>query len=553
MAKKHAKLSGKDPWVVMALEHIGKSPNKRSWSALIKHAGALKSIRPTQKWRRQASELIEKIGASEVEDALLQWLHKTPEYAKTDKNGNWSHMAMLAHNGPIVRGLLLATSHEKRGWSDALHVAAAAFYRQVSTHGARSIMAGNACVRAMSDVGADNCVGALLDLARHTDDETALNAIGVALESIAQKRGTTRQKLEGGVSQTSAEIEKKETKANSQTLLDAIYESPGDDGLRAVYADKLTEEGDPRGEFIVLQLSKELNKKQEARVSTLLKRHQTRWLGELAPLFMKGGLRFERGFPVAARLKAKKRAPLFAFRERAAWSTFEDLDVNCTAHGSESDRNVDQFLQDADLHLLSLRGLNLRNLASLIEGKVSFQPQHLGLQVKTSQALPNTLKTVSRKRTPFLAKVQSLRATGTLGDLDWLSSLPWVQKLREFDASYWQTGGVQDLAIAQRLLASLQRVHFQRQALFGNGSLKASYQFERIPRKKNKLSIRYRPDAESSFKVRYILNDLRVIDFENIDELTIKLNRKLSARQLSPLRKHCDSLNLEVCDLPLPK
>lgn len=44
--------------------------------------------------------------------------------------------------------------------------------------------------------------------------------------------------------------------SREQALLDAIYASPDDDAPRQVFADALTERGDPRGEFITLQLAR---------------------------------------------------------------------------------------------------------------------------------------------------------------------------------------------------------------------------------------------------------------------------------------------------------
>jgi hypothetical protein len=63
-----------------------------------------------------------------------------------------------------------------------------------------------------------------------------------------------------------------------------------------VHADALIEKGDPRGEFIALQLAPP-TKQSLARQRALLKQHEKKWLGGLAGLMMKGGVVWERGYP----------------------------------------------------------------------------------------------------------------------------------------------------------------------------------------------------------------------------------------------------------------
>ena len=92
-------------------------------------------------------------------------------------------------------------------------------------------------------------------------------------------------------------------------LLEAILAAPDDDAPRLVYADVLQERGDPRGEFIAVQLAlsrPELPEARrgelEARGASLLALHGDAWLGPLAA----GGLRvsFDRGFVEALTVSA---------------------------------------------------------------------------------------------------------------------------------------------------------------------------------------------------------------------------------------------------------
>src|SRR5205085_732909 len=73
----------------------------------------------------------------------------------------------------------------------------------------------------------------------------------------------------------------------------ALVEDPDDLSAHSAYADYLMEQGDPRGEFIQVQLAledrarspKERRKLRE-REKALLDQHARGWLGELAPFLL---------------------------------------------------------------------------------------------------------------------------------------------------------------------------------------------------------------------------------------------------------------------------
>jgi uncharacterized protein (TIGR02996 family) len=81
-----------------------------------------------------------------------------------------------------------------------------------------------------------------------------------------------------------------------EALEEALVADPDDLANHMAYADWLAEQGDPRGEFIQVQLALEDEKKSAAerkklqkREQDLLKKHQREWLGELARFFLDGG------------------------------------------------------------------------------------------------------------------------------------------------------------------------------------------------------------------------------------------------------------------------
>ncbi|HWO25292.1 MAG TPA: hypothetical protein VNO30_41415 [Kofleriaceae bacterium] len=85
-----------------------------------------------------------------------------------------------------------------------------------------------------------------------------------------------------------------------------IVAAPDDDGVRAVLADLLMADGDPRGELVSLQLlpaedAAALERQQ--RIQALLRDHAGRWLGPLRSIAV--AARFERGFLGALELDVK--------------------------------------------------------------------------------------------------------------------------------------------------------------------------------------------------------------------------------------------------------
>jgi uncharacterized protein (TIGR02996 family) len=112
------------------------------------------------------------------------------------------------------------------------------------------------------------------------------------------------------------------------SLLAAIFAEPQVDEHRRVYADWLCERGDPRGEFILLQLSEREGLASEAtreRARSLMRGRVKAWLGPLDHVLDRKRVVFERGFPARASCKPGLRKPERFFDE-PSWATFEHLD-----------------------------------------------------------------------------------------------------------------------------------------------------------------------------------------------------------------------------------
>jgi uncharacterized protein (TIGR02996 family) len=90
--------------------------------------------------------------------------------------------------------------------------------------------------------------------------------------------------------------------SDGAALLEAVLAAPDDDAPRLVYSDWLTEQGDPRGEFIAVQCARASlpadapeQRQLEEREWTLLSLHEDAWRNALAPELLLSA-KFRRGF-----------------------------------------------------------------------------------------------------------------------------------------------------------------------------------------------------------------------------------------------------------------
>ena len=101
-----------------------------------------------------------------------------------------------------------------------------------------------------------------------------------------------------GGAATPSPAKKKSPQVESE-LIALVAAEPTADAPRLVYADWLSERGDPRGEFIALQFKKREGPLPAARLKrekALLREHGRRWLGALEPVIDHQSMEFERGF-----------------------------------------------------------------------------------------------------------------------------------------------------------------------------------------------------------------------------------------------------------------
>ncbi|MEN0061047.1 MAG: TIGR02996 domain-containing protein [Myxococcota bacterium] len=111
---------------------------------------------------------------------------------------------------------------------------------------------------------------------------------------------------------------------SARELLEAILADPKEDGPRAVYADLLTTQGLPSGEFILLQLQEAagtLDDAGQARMQQLFDAYGHAWAKRVVPDCVLAVEDFRRGFFTRARL----RHPLLADPGAVDWWTVEEV------------------------------------------------------------------------------------------------------------------------------------------------------------------------------------------------------------------------------------
>lgn len=123
---------------------------------------------------------------------------------------------------------------------------------------------------------------------------------------------------------------RREHEARTAELLAAVYAAPDHDEPRLVYADWLTSHGDPRGEFITLQIDRaRTGAPVSAREQELLDRHGPQWAGRIHTALGFAARTFERGFLARASVEAWQLDG--AIVEWGEWSTLRTLDGHVSA------------------------------------------------------------------------------------------------------------------------------------------------------------------------------------------------------------------------------
>ncbi len=149
------------------------------------------------------------------------------------------------------------------------------------------------------------------------------------------------------------------TGQDAAALLAAVYAAPHDDAPRRVFADHLLEQGDPRGEFITLQLTNTPDA--EKRAKKLLAAHGAKWLDGLS---IAKDVRFRRGFLSGAKVTFKNQREAEKFGALPAWATIEELEL-ASSNNALDQRGWGQTIPPNAVSLKRLSGLDERGVENL--------------------------------------------------------------------------------------------------------------------------------------------------------------------------------------------
>jgi uncharacterized protein (TIGR02996 family) len=152
----------------------------------------------------------------------------------------------------------------------------------------------------------------------------------------------------------------------------AVYAAADDDGPRAVLADWLQERGDPRGEFIALQLAAPRSRDAARRMVTLSRAHGRDWLGRLASVVLPYEVVWERGFPARARFSVKRTSDARRLVGMVELSTLRALRLGALAQVAGDELCARVLLQPSLRRLRELEERPMAMVPALIAARPPF-------------------------------------------------------------------------------------------------------------------------------------------------------------------------------------
>ena len=249
----------------------------------------------------------------------------------------------------------------------------------------------------------------------------------------------------------------------------AVYAAPADDAPRLVLADALLEQGEPRGEFLSLQLRTKKSPAETKREKALLKEHGPHWLTPFGPT-LGAKVEWRRGFPAVGLVKFRDAAQAEQYGALPEWATFESL----TWSPARSPEHVEAagFIGPAFRHLLRADEVHIPPLLGGTHWALTW--------VRGSVTDPEGLAAVLSS--PGLTKLTSLHLTDNSFTAEWIKN-----------TQRW--GSLQELGVASRYPPLL--LHFLAAA---EASPLARFQWGE--------SLRFHRAADGSLTMLELLNPL---------------------------------------------
>lgn len=317
-----------------------------------------------------------------------------------------------------------------------------------------------------------------------------------------------------------------------EALYAAVFAAPVDDAPRLVLADALQEQGDPRGEFISLQLQQPRAQRSERRMQKLLERHRGEFLRRLQPVVMPDAAqRWDRGF--------LSEASVVLHGEQVDvpdWATVRKLDVLFS--GSPP-------LELASPHLRSLQEITnapLEVVPVLFAADRALTVEAVTLQGPVElQAWPAAdVELIGRARSvPSLTRL-TLRYQAPMSALaDWVWRMPVLERLKSLEFA----GSFRGVPL-EALLSLLRHLDSAPGAVvFHASGVKL-----RLKRDDGFRSLVV--DLEPFSGVVWLDSMLRSIPPDSFDEVLITSTQPLEVAQVALLRRALKRLRLRSSSLP---
>ncbi len=205
-------LTSQEPWAAVARKDIEALPPalRVRCDALLLHLRNASGSKPTQKWLKEASVLVDSFGLTTFRNYLTTWLplvhlsredlpapvsiQVTEDLVHTPVDQN---RLITANNQIILKGLAWSASQ----FSDP-EVAAAlgdlgeTCWKKIKDHGPRSKLVGNAVLWSLSAIGTDHAIAQLTRINSKLKHASARKLADKAMNRIAESTGQSREDLE---------------------------------------------------------------------------------------------------------------------------------------------------------------------------------------------------------------------------------------------------------------------------------------------------------------------------------------------------------------------
>ena len=237
----------------------------------------------------------------------------------------------------------------------------------------------------------------------------------------------------------------------------AVYAAPADDGPRQVLADALLEQGDPRGDFLSLQLRAKKGKAELAQEKALLKTHAKAWLSVFGPA-LGAAVKWRRGFPAEGLVKFRDEAAARKYGALAEWATFESLTWS-PASSPEHDAAAG-FIGPSFRHLKRADQLHLPHL--LGTAGVTWALEWVRGSVDTREQLEQLLTS------PQLPRLEAVHLRGAFKP-EWLTEVTRWGGLKELGLSMPYPPLMLEV-LRRAALTSLERLDWGRTLRFWRGA-----------------------------------------------------------------------------------